>query len=634
MVDPREAVDGVLECRHCGMLLTFPKPDSKVLSFLQQGEHDLDSCDFDRAHAAYSKAAELDPAEPEAYFGMALAAFKVQYLKDEVHGCLQPICHEISKRVFTEDPNYQKALEFATDEQKEVYHVRGHAIDSIREEFYELEKSGLDYDCFLCAKVTESGEPHCGTHTADCERANDIYHYLKDNGYKPFFSEREMKGRVGSAYEALILYALYTSECMLIVCSDEAYLQTKWVKNEYLRFLKMMKSDDKERDALTFVFYGKPIDELPFDTSKKIQGIDFSKERDAYPLITKYVEEHTPGARAKRAAAEKARREEDQKRAEELRALQEKIAKIEEEKATAASVPAPKFSLMALFTAIWNFWKQRRERKAEEKRKLQEEEERKRQEEEFKEKPWLAPDYPTLKNYDKGLFEIKGTTLVKFRYNEPQEEVKIPRGVTKIGDSVFEACTGLAEIIIPDSVTSIGEKAFSNCDSLTFIMIPDSVTEIGDLAFYGCIGLSNITIPNGVTSIGYMVFEECNGLRHVEIPNTVTKIGDEAFCDCTSLISISNLSGVTSIGAGAFYGCYRLRNIRIPQGLVLICNLAFSCCIDLKSIVIPKSVALVGRNAFEDCPNLKIYCEAERKPNGWDGDWNHDNRPVVWGYKG
>ena len=58
--------------------------------------------------------------------------------------------------------------------------------------------------------------------------------------------------------------------------------------------------------------------------------------------------------------------------------------------------------------------------------------------------------------------------------------------VTMIGDSAFEECTSLTEIVIPDSVTDIGYSAFCNCNSLTSITMPDSVTSIGECAFEGC----------------------------------------------------------------------------------------------------------------------------------------------------
>ena len=70
--------------------------------------------------------------------------------------------------------------------------------------------------------------------------------------------------------------------------------------------------------------------------------------------------------------------------------------------------------------------------------------------------------------------------------------VKIPRGVTSIGDIAFGGCTSLASIIIPDSVTSIGTHTFMQCTSLASIIIPDSVTSIGDMAFMQCTSLANI----------------------------------------------------------------------------------------------------------------------------------------------
>lgn len=59
---------------------------------------------------------------------------------------------------------------------------------------------------------------------------------------------------------------------------------------------------------------------------------------------------------------------------------------------------------------------------------------------------------------------------------------------------------------------------------------------------------------------------------------------------------------------------------------------AFSDCSSLEKIEIPSSVTYVGSNAFEGCSNLTIYCEATRRPSGWESSWNNSNRPVIWGY--
>lgn len=283
ILDYSKVVGGVVECIHCGRKHTVAKSDSAAKNYLDMGMHGLDTCDFDDAFIAYQKAAELDKKEPEAYFGMALANAKVQYLKDYVNNRLQPIVHEVTEKSFLQDKYFKKALEFATSEQKKVYSDNGKEIDEIRRQFYELKKSGLRYDCFICVKVTEDNK-----HTEDSHMANKLYHDLKDAGYNPFYSEEEIKGRTGADYEALILYALHSSSSMLLVCYDESYLQTPWVKNEYTRYLSLLNQEEKHRDSLTIIFSDTVIEKLP-GVSGKIQGIS-ARSYDAQSRVIKFVD--------------------------------------------------------------------------------------------------------------------------------------------------------------------------------------------------------------------------------------------------------------------------------------------------------------------------------------------------------
>ena len=337
-IDIETAVNGVVQCEYCRSKFTLPKEDitPAALKFLHDGESSLYICRFDDAYSFYKKAAELSPKEPEAYWGMAISQFKVQYVKDEVNDRLQPICHHISTDKISDNSNYKKALSLATAEQRAEYERQAEEIDYIREEFYKLKQTGKEYDCFICVKVTDDTTKQ---RTADYKHADDIYFDLKGKGYNPFFSERELGEVTGADYEARILYALYTSECMIVVCGKEEYLHTKWVKNEYTRFLRLVGDEQKESDSITIAFYGRPVEYL-HGKNGKIQGIDL-RSLNASEKITKFVEDHTPEARARRAQAEQAKKESEasilkeiEKQREAQRELEERLKNIREAPAT------------------------------------------------------------------------------------------------------------------------------------------------------------------------------------------------------------------------------------------------------------------------------------------------------------
>ncbi len=350
-LDITKSENGIVQCKSCKSVFTIPKKEVSpaALSFLRLGEHDLDTGKFDDAFTAFKKAAEYDKDEPEAYWGMALAEFKVRYIKDIVNNRLQPICYEFTDKEFVKNKNYLAAVNCATEKQRNIYESKAQEIDYIRSAFLQLKQSELDYDCFICVKVSrldaEQTDSTKKNWTDDAYNADAIYDLLKRSGFNPFFSEREIRGRSGADYEAMILYALYTSETMIVVCSNEEYLRTPWVQNEYSRFKSLVNNKEKENDALTIVFNKNSIERLPGDNHGRIQGIDYSR-REAALEIVKFVESHTPLARAKKeeekrkrdAQAEEIKKQiEAQKQAQ--KSLEEQLKNLNTSAATIGAAP-------------------------------------------------------------------------------------------------------------------------------------------------------------------------------------------------------------------------------------------------------------------------------------------------------
>ena len=215
-------------------------------------------------------------------------------------------------------------------------------------------------------------------------------------------------------------------------------------------------------------------------------------------------------------------------------------------------------------------------------------------------------------------------------------EIMIPESVTSINSKAFYYCRGFGSIIIPDNVTSIGNDAFNNCEGLRSVTIGKSVNTIGRGAFWNCYFLESITIPDSVTTIGSDAFSFCSSLKSITIGESVTSIGKNAFC-CRGLTSIvvdeknaayQSINGnlyskdgtvlvayaigkrdtsfafpdsVTTIGEWAFYDCYYLQSITIPNSVTCIGEKAFYGCSSLESITILNSVTSIGSYAFGKC---------------------------------
>ncbi len=119
------------------------------------------------------------------------------------------------------------------------------------------------------------------------------------------------------------------------------------------------------------------------------------------------------------------------------------------------------------------------------------------------------------------------------------------------------------EVVIPDSVEYDGHKwavtvingyAFNECTELTSVRLPNGMTQIGNGAFLGCTKLAGITLPTQLTKIGDYAFNE-SGLTAIVIPDSCKSIGSSAFADCVSLKNVTLRKKIAYIADGAFTGC-------------------------------------------------------------------------------
>lgn len=103
--------------------------------------------------------------------------------------------------------------------------------------------------------------------------------------------------------------------------------------------------------------------------------------------------------------------------------------------------------------------------------------------------------------------------------NSILQTLKLPQGVTGIGDKSFTAFTALKSVVLPDGLTSIESYAFLYCSALTSITLPASLTSIGFRAFRYCGSLKTVTcLAATPPGLGTEDFANCDALTAIQVP--------------------------------------------------------------------------------------------------------------------
>ncbi len=230
----------VAECEYCGSRQTVPNQDNeKKLTLFARANRLRSACEFDKAAGVYESIVAEFPQEAEAYWGLVLCKYGIEYVDDPATGKKIPTCHRSSFENVLDDSNFDQALENADVVARKVYREEAKQIEELRKGIIEVSAKEEPYDIFICYKETDEK----GDRTLDSVLAQDIYDALTEKGYRVFFSRITLEDKLGQEYEPYIFAALNSAKIMLAVGTDYEYYNAVWVKNEWSRYLMLMAKD-------------------------------------------------------------------------------------------------------------------------------------------------------------------------------------------------------------------------------------------------------------------------------------------------------------------------------------------------------------------------------------------------------
>jgi tetratricopeptide (TPR) repeat protein len=210
----------IVECDYCGTKQTVPSSrDENIQNLFNRATTLRLKSEFDKAESIYERIIQADEEQSEAYWGLILCKYGVEYVEDPKTMKRIPTCHRTSYESVIADENYKLTLKYAYDDQKPLYEADAKAIDTVQKNILAAAQNEEPFDVFICYKETDSN----GKRTPDSVIANDIYHQLTQEGFKVFYAAITLEGKLGSAYEPIIFSALNSAKVMLAIGTKPEY---------------------------------------------------------------------------------------------------------------------------------------------------------------------------------------------------------------------------------------------------------------------------------------------------------------------------------------------------------------------------------------------------------------------------
>ncbi len=646
-------------CDYCGTEQTLPKlDDERRANLYDRANHFRRNNEFDKAMSIYENILNEDSTDAEAYWSLVLCRYGIEYVEDPTTRKRVPTVNRAQFTSIYDDDNYKSAIANADLMQKTIYEAEAVAINEIQKGILAISQKEDPFDVFICYKETDAN----GRRTQDSVLANDLYHQLTAEGFKVFFSRITLENKLGVAYEPYIFAALNSAKVMVVLGTKPEYFDAVWVKNEWSRYLTLIKQSEGKKVLIPAYRDMDPYD-LPEEFSH-LQAQDMSKlgfMQDLVRGIHKIVGIEPPSTSPLTTTPS-------------APLLKRMFLFLEDCEWTQATEYANKVldmdpenanAYLGLIMAAYRI--KTKEDLPKSTKKLDAnrhyknlirfaDEALRAEMTRINDAIVVAPPEPQPTTQpqsqgstieftvdDKGVltkisplpehlvipavFNGKSITEINCHCdnNKHLKSVVIPDSVTKIGHATFRDCTALSSVQLSQNLTKILGGAFEGCTALESIILPDSLEYIGYAAWKGCTSLRSVQCSSRLKFIDGCAFEDCTALQSIVFPNTLKKLDYKCFKGCTSLKQVSIPLSVEDVSYNSFEGCESLVNrengvhyidrwvvgadegltaATIRNGTVGIAASAFAAHEQLAEISIPESVVHMATAAFWSCHSL------------------------------
>ena len=233
----------IVKCLYCGSKQTLPKiDDNKRRNLYERANYFRQNGDFDKAMIIYEQILSEDNTDAEAYWSLVLCRYGIEYVEDPATHQRVPTVNRTQPLPVINDKDYKMALNYADASQIPIYESEARLIDKIQHDILEISAREKPFDVFISYKDSDNN----GQRTPDSVLAVDIYEKLTQEGFKVFCSRITLEDKIGQKYEPYIFAALNSAPVMIALGTRPEYFNAVWVRNEWSRYLNLIKNGAKK----------------------------------------------------------------------------------------------------------------------------------------------------------------------------------------------------------------------------------------------------------------------------------------------------------------------------------------------------------------------------------------------------